>query len=424
MWLTTILYIFIFNMCFQKVLTQLSTSSNTGLNNPIISAALQNNGLTIPKNLNQIPKSQKYLNLQQINKMQQPVNLQQLNLQQASNLQMENLQQGANLQRATNLQQMNFQQSGLQPNLLQQQNLSPVLNNIASQRPDFSLASSLISNSNLAKINNPPMNKPVINGNSIQGFQSRFNPGLRNVAPATSNFNLQPTVQTSYTGFIPNGQNAFLNMPQVNQATPDQLSSISETPVINQPSLTLVAQPAPDQQSLNIIQNVPMDYQNQISIIKSVQPQASLEGIQNQLPSLNMNQIPVLSPNLPQSPDYPLFPPDYSIDSLLNTMLSKKDSKSSTLKMLLPLIFNLLKEKNTGCRCQCCGCMKDNMLVPQIFSEYAKQNNYGLRYDEKDDIETYRPRNNKRKHKKYNKEDTDSREYDDDYNDSYEDEED
>ncbi|XP_059049010.1 uncharacterized protein LOC131844206 [Achroia grisella] len=428
MWLTRILHVFIFNLCLQISIGHLNALPNTGLNNPIISSALHNNGLIIPKNLNQIPKPQKSLNIQQINKIQKPVNLQQPNIQQSPNLQQRNFQQAVNLQQGKNLQQLNIQQSGFHPNSFQQQNVIPKMNNLQfpNQQPRAFQTSSPILNSNLAGINNPLPDKPLTSGiNSNQGIQSHLNQGS-----TASNFNFHPNVGMKYTGFIQNGQIPSTDIAlNINQASPNQFPTIPETSINNQPSLTVLTQPGQDP---NIIQNLPMDYQKQIAIIKSVQPQHSLDGIQNQLPAINLNQIPTLPPTMPEPLNYGPLATGYSADSLLNTIIAKKSSKSPNLKALLPLIFNLLKEKNSGCGCHC-GCVNDNMPNPQIFSGYAKQNNYGSHYDEippmeddsNEDFDTNRSKNKSSQEKDNdNGEETDSREIDEDCNATCEDNED
>uniref|UniRef100_A0A2A4JT18 Uncharacterized protein n=1 Tax=Heliothis virescens TaxID=7102 RepID=A0A2A4JT18_HELVI len=128
----------------------------------------------------------------------------------------------------------------------------------------------------------------------------------------------------------------------------------------------------------------------QPSTVSQLQPQAVVAPITSQQPYITVqaqplttylqNQQPqvieepslmslILSEFQPTESQYPAYP-QYPV---------QKESKSN-LKSLIPLIINLLKEKNCGCRN--CGCPNNgcggvnNMPEPTIFGGYTNQKNY------------------------------------------------
>ncbi|XP_053600848.1 GATA zinc finger domain-containing protein 7-like [Plodia interpunctella] len=368
-------------------------------------------GSPLPKNLNRMSKCpfhQKLLNGKLYGNLQPPVNLQQqqLNLQQAAlqqqlNIQQANLQQGMNIPQANlaqvnmppnfnqlNLQQGNVQQLGLQqmgnlpqlnlqpgnsqqlnlqqltPNLplgLQtnnfQQSFPPSLSSLQlanNHVPDISVASSPMQNNQFSNI--PPH------------IPQQLSDAGRSAQIASSmpcNFNLP-------TQSVPMGYTT--NQPVLN---PSPFTAISDLGTINNQQYALVAVPIQNQRSVNVVQpNIPNPISgtpNQVTIIKSVQPQGYFDPIVP-TPELDQNKLSLISSLISDTAPAQFTPGSLlNGNSILGAALSKSGSKSSNLQALLPLIFNLLKEKNNGCTCHHCGCT--NNKQPQIFSGYANSNN-------------------------------------------------
>ncbi|CAK1548607.1 unnamed protein product [Leptosia nina] len=76
---------------------------------------------------------------------------------------------------------------------------------------------------------------------------------------------------------------------------------------------------------------------------------------------------------------------NYNPMSSFITPAYNEPSQSSSLKTLLPIILNLLKEKSSHCNCPCrscnCECKKKRTSSPQITSGYSKQKKYPLSED-------------------------------------------
>lgn len=151
------------------------------------------------------------------------------------------------------------------------------------------------------------------------------------------------SVQTQYRAVSGNNKPAIvLQGSQGSQLSPQQSQAIV-TPIGNQPPyITVQAQPLPSY-------------------------------LQNQLPQMDDEASLlsyILSELQPSASQYAMYPP-YPVQ--------QKGSKSS-LKTLIPLIINLLKEKN-DCGCRHCGCQNNecgvnNVPEPSIFSGYSSQKNY------------------------------------------------
>ncbi|CAG4921929.1 unnamed protein product [Colias eurytheme] len=93
---------------------------------------------------------------------------------------------------------------------------------------------------------------------------------------------------------------------------------------------------------------------------------------------LSSAYLPVLQTS---SPQYRVVQ-SYPVNTIVTSDLSQ-NSKSSTLKTILPLLINLLKERNScpchpGCDCEC---KKKRAKKPQISSSYSKQKKYPLSED-------------------------------------------
>lgn len=176
------------------------------------------------------------------------------------------------------------------------------------------------------------------------------------------------------------------------------LQSIDLAPTTNQSPLNQVI--LSQSQPFELIQMVrPVEYEvppTQLTL-KSVEldamqtPQAvEYQPLSNQIQLVDSQSIIELQRQIPTA-----FDPNqnqYSDTLPINypapfVMQNNHGPKSSTMKMLLPLLIDLLKERNGRCQCphNCnCGCMKSNSVnnndtqipPPEIIEGYANQRKY------------------------------------------------
>ncbi|XP_060810328.1 uncharacterized protein LOC132904342 [Amyelois transitella] len=425
-------------------------------------------GSSLPNNLNQIPKCplhQKMLNGQLCGNTPPP-NLQQLSLQQAALQQQFNLQQAANMQQVSNLQSAINSQANLP-----QMNVPTNVNQFNLQQPGNLQQLNMQQAGNLQQLNMQQLQQP--NPNLQLGFppnniQQNLSPNLAGLQLANSNvpdfsFASSPVPNNQFSGISPQMTQSFPDASMISPIAPTMSYSfhpvpqpmgypnnqqiinpttsftpISDLGTINNQQYALVALPIQNQRAVNVVQptipNTSPGLPNQVTIIKSVQPQGYFDP---NTPSsdLDQNKLSLLSSLISDTTpsQFPSGSPLNS-NSILGAALSKAGSKSSNLQALLPLIFNLLKEKNNGCSCHHCGCT-NNKQEPQIFTGYANQNNYSHETTsepskDNEDIEettespeTKIPEVKKKLIKENTINNTDSSEYESDSDDNYDDEE-
>ncbi|CAH4030869.1 unnamed protein product [Pieris brassicae] len=134
-----------------------------------------------------------------------------------------------------------------------------------------------------------------------------------------------------------------MDIPQ--QAVPNYVHQVSRpTPLYQQPQFAIQQRPAaqPTQHYNPPIQN----YLAPAIVMEtpqfppsSARPFYGYDGFKNGAPS-----YPQYVPMIPPYPSYPV-----------NTVITDHGSQSSSLKTLLPIILNLLKDKN-NCNCRSCEC--------------------------------------------------------------------
>ncbi|XP_063837560.1 uncharacterized protein LOC135086709 isoform X1 [Ostrinia nubilalis] len=469
--------------------------SNLLLNN---SVGMQSQGNIIQKSLNQFSKNhilpnnvQQSVNLQKLQNLQsqgsqgvnvqQLVNLQSLNNQQSSNLQTVSTQQPIlqsvttqsplNLQSVTtqqtfqlgnsqvlNPQSVNTQQPpnlqhstlSIQPTSFSQQTLSqqPIFQQISSQNylpQNVNVQNQNPTYSNVKMLSQfSDTSSPLVNGQFMQTCQGTSAPSC---APVTSS---EPSSSTTLCINNAGGESTSVTCPQNKQysisGVPSYIvdrqlvNSISPSAAVsqnNQPSLlTIVGVPQQNQGKDNmpfLAQN-PAETPNQITIIRSVQPHSQAASISNP----DQNKISLFSPMPSQTPPSSTSSVMPTISSILASSLSKQASQSSNLKALLPLIFNLIKERNS-CGCHHCECSNRNdHFEKDGYRSYRKQkghryynkpeDNSKYKNDESEEYEEHDRYYNRKSNKKFGKYKNSkpesvemSREYDysDEYHDDY-----
>ncbi|PZC87236.1 hypothetical protein B5X24_HaOG201472 [Helicoverpa armigera] len=362
----------------------LPNNQNVGVNNAIgFQQPLQRTNTA--NNINQTPNGGFNINF--------PVqpNMQQGNLQQAScaNLQgniqpslslQANLQPQAGSGPVPNVQfvkQGSVQLSpGFGPNQAKSQTSTAQLNTGCRQNQ-------ISQQQNVASISNVPtsvtQNAPFASNALAELAALKGHPSLLSLFTAQSN--AQPQQNQQMANFNPSqnqlsdAQKQFLvralqsqtsgqSQPSVNfggAGTQFKISGADNRPTItfqsSQQQPQAIVTPIPSQQPYITVQAQPLT-----TYLQNQQPQVIEE------PSLMSLILSELQPS--QETQYPVYPP-YPV---------QKESKSN-LKSLIPLIINLLKEKN-NCGCRNCGCPNNgcggvnNTPEPTIFGGYANQMNY------------------------------------------------
>lgn len=346
-----------------------------------------------PSNLETVSQQQP-INLQSVT-TQQPMRLQSVNHQQTVNFQTGNTQQSFNTQSGNAQQPLNIQQStlsiqpigNLQQSLSQQQlqqtSLSQQNSNVQNRNPTLSNVQILRQISDVSS--------PANSGQFVQTCQGANVPSCSNAAPtapvSTTTLCINnaggetvpvicPQNQQNSISAVPSGVPSYvIDRSQISNAVPSSMAYT--TAQGNQPSLlTVLAVPQQNQQPREVVQN-PTETPNQITIIKSVQPHSPAGSTANRDPS----KISVLSPVGNQSPpsSYSALLP--SVSSILASTLSNQASKSSNVNALLPLILNLIKERNScGCNHHC-GCSSNNYYEhnEDVYRSYPKPKRYGFK---------------------------------------------
>ena len=411
----------------------LPNNQNGGVNNAIgfQQQALQRTNT--PNNMNQTPNGGLNTNLPQQSNFQQQGNLQQPisgnfqgnlqpslsvlgNLQpQGGSVSLGNIQftkQGLQLPPGLVINQSKSQ-SGTQTNTgcrsnaqqsQQQNNVGPTSNTCASQTQPASYSSNSLAE--LAALKGHP------------SLLSLF---------ASQNNIAQPQQNQQMANFNPS-QNQLTDLQKqfLVRAIQSQSSGQSQPSVNFAPTQFRVA--GPDNRQTIAVQGAP---------VTSQQPQAIVTPIASQQPYITVQAQPLTNyvqnqqPQLVEEPSYLnlILAELQGSDPQFNNMyppyqVQKRESKSS-LKTLIPLIINLLKEKS-NCGCQNCGCPNNgcgtnNAPEPTIFGGYSSLMNYGQGAVESttkaSDVEGTKSKSNKKDKKslKKNVVNVDSEEVSDEY---------
>ncbi|CAH2241926.1 jg17110 [Pararge aegeria aegeria] len=159
--------------------------------------------------------------------------------------------------------------------------------------------------------------------------------------------------------------------------------SIKEAPQIStsystSPVMAVLSTPTP----IPLVTHSAMPYGNQISdIIESPLRISNNFFIDDEENNLNQDRFMSALMSIIQSPKKSAIA---SANPYLQTY-AKQGTKSSTLKSLLPLIFNLLSEKREGCGC-CEGCQNCEQkkktkkdTEPKVYGGYSKNKDYSLK---------------------------------------------
>ncbi|OWR49717.1 hypothetical protein KGM_213938 [Danaus plexippus plexippus] len=248
-------------------------------------------------------------------------------------------------------QQLNSGQSFLQQSLLPsssviQQNPSQQANGFVPAFNHFSYSQQL------------PISGHLVNVPSLS---------ISNPASIVSAYTAMPNCACTQTGFMPNTANTYLS----------QVSSIpiTERPQVITSYSTLPYTSVLSSNPSSFANNAILPYQNQIIGLLNnplIEDKFAIDEHELQDPE-NINEL-ILS--LLQTPKHSsrVLPFPY------NSLQGQKGTKSSQLKSLLPVIFNLLKEKKERCSCDnSCKCRRRNRKgsEPQISSGYSKKKEYG-----------------------------------------------
>lgn len=248
-------------------------------------------------------------------------------------------------------QQLNSGQSFLQQSLLPsssviQQNPSQQANGFVPAFNHFSYSQQL------------PISSHLVNVPSLS---------ISNPASIVSAYTAMPNCACTQTGFMPNTANTYLS----------QVSSIpiTERPQVITSYSTLPYTSVLSSNPSSFANNAILPYQNQIIGLLNnplIEDKFAIDEHELQDPE-NINEL-ILS--LLQTPKHSsrVLPFPY------NSLQGQKGTKSSQLKSLLPVIFNLLKEKKERCSCDnSCKCRRRNRKgsEPQISSGYSKKKEYG-----------------------------------------------
>lgn len=380
-------------MCFQGNYAQQSVpnNQNVGVNNAIEFQQQALQRTYTPNNMNQTPNGGLNINLPQQSNIPQQDNLQQSvngnfqrNLQPSMSLQ-------ANLQPSGvpgSLGNMQFAQQGLPQ-------MSPglVINPSKSQSCPTQMNNGCRQN---AQSNQQQNN---------MGFTTNVSPPQTQTAPCSSNLLTELAAlkgQPSLLSLFASQNN--IAQPQQNEQMVNFISSQNQLTDIQKQNLVRAVQPqssgqnqpgvyytqnqfqpggSPDNHPSIIIQTQPVSAQQSqatVNHVASQQPYITVQAqpitnyLQNQPPQLveepSMLNL-ILSGLQGSGPQYNMYP-TYS--------LQKKESKSS-LKSLIPLIIDLLQEKN-NCGCPNCGYPNNGnssnpVPAPTIFGGYSSLMNYG-----------------------------------------------
>lgn len=366
---------------------------------------LNNNQQNILNNAKSLQQLQRTNNVNQI-----PNGGLNINLAQQSNLQTANLQQSSNL---SGSKQGNLQQSLSLPPNLQSQSASVPQNSLQITKIGFTPVSA-------TTVNNPY--------SAIQLQNGGVNPNVQVLQPQNVQMSNIPAAQVTNTPsstladlMALKGQPSLLSLlnPQ-NGGQPQQNSPIVVNTIPAQNQLTDVQKQflvrslqsqnsGQNQQAMNLIQTQQrmgnMDYLQPITGIQgSSQPvQAIVTPLGNQPPYITVQAQPLTNYLQTQTPQVIVeeepsllsiilseLGPQYGID--VSYAAPNKGSKPN-LKTLIPLIINLIREKNCACRncgcpnngCQNNGCQNiawpSNMMaepqMAQIFGGYSNQKTYG-----------------------------------------------
>lgn len=344
---------------------------------------------------------------------QQVTNLQVVNAQQPINVPNSILQTPLTTQQANNLQQpkilqppVSLQQvtNSIQPSNLNQdiniQSVHQILEDVPAYPNTQILQQYLIAN--------PNPNTGIISVPSSQ-------PNFCNVnSPAEVISVTYPQSQQVSNYGVPS---YVIDMSQVKNSIPATVLSQNSATLSNQPPIVNVLSSSQENQPLYVVQN-PSEQPNQITIRKSIQPHSTFPTLGNQ----DQNQINLISSALSQAQSTSYADAIPTISSILASKLSSQASKSSNLKALLPLIFNLIKERD-GCGCHHhCGCRK-NPGIQNKFGDipegYLNQRRYikpdvTLKYsnDDSDEVDSYENGRNSKIYSNCKKIKPESAEYD------------
>lgn len=351
---------------------------------------------------------------------------------QQGNTQQVNYQQQSSIQQASNQPPLNLQQGESQPSV----NL--MSNSQLLKQPNQDLAANIFST--LYNIKQSAQNQRacnIVKGNpSKQNYeplpqsQNQPNPPITVSAPVNKPQNIQPSISnllSEYSqvmpGFTfqfvpnnnipvqPNQQMFALPLQKASKNEEKQSYSVQSQPITNYMSSqqeTVMQSPRvmmPGTQT-NTVQHQPIVFtfqspqgpaaQNQPTLSTTQTSQPILYTMQTQPSSvLNQNQQILEVPsqkqivNNPSTDKQPLISYVMSqmqnqqgsgnmLSSILPAMLNTKSEKSSSMKALLPLIFNILNEKKNCCGCPHCGCNNSEQPRPDpiINTGYSNHINY------------------------------------------------
>ncbi|CAH0722811.1 unnamed protein product, partial [Brenthis ino] len=338
-------------------------------------------------------------------------------------IQNDNLSKGFNF---NNIGQYNSQQSQLSPTLQQSFPLQQMPN--VQQNPPLSLSQNLTplvnqQQNQLSELQLPITYQPLNVPQSSYFQQPQLKDTSGSVFPAiqqasVQSVNPQPLIRNNYQQ-IPIGSMMQQIPVQVSQAIPTPNSYISTyssiLPVSNYGSQcvgfipnsesnyarTFAAGPISETQ---IVKSYPVQYQaglptSNLSVLgRNIIPyQNQVFGIANspldiQNPIAANNDIfesdnlTSLLLSLLQTPKSTSYPQYYGRNSYVpyGTYNTNTGSKSTSLKSLLPLIFDLIKERRQNCGCNdCCRYNRNNNLKqqvePEINGNYSRKRDYSLR---------------------------------------------
>lgn len=370
------------------------------------------------------------MNSMQSKLMSNNVQLQAQSLNSVQNKPMPNPTQGQS-------QQINSVQSQSNNAQLQQKTMNsvqnqPVPNQALQSQPITSVQSQTLSNNEqLQPIqknseHNQPMPNPFqLQSQPISSVQSQ--PIANNVqfeSQRTNSAQSQPlsnpiqlhtqainSVQNQPISSSVQSQSQQMNLVQ-RQALPNlvQLQPKTNNPVQSQPIVSSVqrqSQPTNSLQNKPVMPN-PAQIRSQSGTLMQNQPATNFVQGDPSVYSL-FSQMQ----SQKQSPPNPA-PSAFSPSSFLNSESNNIGSKSSSIKALLPLLFNILKEKNAGCECptncgpqpcEPCGvCNNIHSEKPEISDGYSNLKNYDRRDEDAsyNDIESEET-SKARQRKKYNK---------------------
>lgn len=338
-------------------------------------------------------------------------------------LQNDNLSKGFNF---NNIGQYNLQQSQLSPTIQQSFPLQQMPN--VQQNPPLSLSQNLTplvnqQQNQLSELQMPITYQALNVPQSTYFQQPLFKDTSKSFLPviqqaSIKSINPQPLIGNNYQQ-VPIGSMIQQIPVQVSQALPTSNSYLptysSSLPVSNFgsqcagfiPNLesnyarTFAGGPISEAQ---IVKSYPVQYQaglppSNLSVLgRNVIPyQNKVFGIANSPLDIQNNiatnnelsesdNLTSLLLSLLQTPKSTSYPQYYGRNSYVpyGTYNTNTGSKSTSLKSLLPLIFDLIKERRENCGCNdCCRCNRNNNLKkqvePQINSNYSRKRDYSLR---------------------------------------------